>query len=202
MTERSSVDPEVLADMVRSETLKANPDKLSLVKKAAVKAANLELEIKDLEERLAEARSALHVVTAVELPDLLTQAGMSEFTLKPSGNLPPKKFKLSPYYSANIAVGWPEERRSRALKSLEENDASWLIKTEVSIRFPQHEREIAKMFIDQLGHGGYDFQVKESVHHGQLTKWLRGRIEEGKSYPPLDDIGASVGQRVVISDVE
>src|SRR4051794_10405145 len=110
MTEkRSTVDPEVLADMVRMETLRSNPDKLSLVRKAAVRAANLELEIKDLEERLAETRSELHAVTSAELPDLLTQAGMSEFVLRCGGNLQPKKFKLSPYYSANIAAGWPEE---------------------------------------------------------------------------------------------
>jgi cytosine/adenosine deaminase-related metal-dependent hydrolase len=175
-------------------------DLLKMITRAAASAANLELEIQDKSDLLAELRARHRRLLHEELPALMEQARMRDFTLKGSGNLPDKKFEIRAKYHANVPVTWDEERRERAFKVLRENDGSHLIRTTVMVHFPHGQDDEAKSFCDSLARGDFDFEVKRSVSHGSMSKWLRLRVEEGRPIPQLDLIDGVVGSNAVIKD--
>jgi len=175
-------------------------DRLAQIRGAAVRAADLELEIGELEDRLADLRSRLHRALSEEIPTLMTEAGCLSFTLKGGGNLPNKVFKVEPYYQASVPAGWPEERRQRAFSALREHQGGWLIKTTVMARFPQHEDQRAREFVQAAQAAGVEVEVKQAVHQAQATKWLKERHQAQRSLPDLELISGAVGQRAVIKD--
>jgi hypothetical protein len=193
-------DRVIRAAQERAETKIPQQDRLDQIRAAAIKAANLELEIKDLEDRLADLRSQLHRTLSDEVPALMTQAGCVSFTLKGQGNLPSKVFKVEPYYQASIPVSWDEGRRQRAFSALRDHNGGWMIKTTVVARFPQHRDREAREFVQAAKQAGIDLEVKQGVHQAQMTKWLRERHQSQGSLPDLELIGGAVGQRAVIKD--
>jgi hypothetical protein len=196
-----SPSPKVTQNALKRASDKApSEDRLTQIRRAAVRAADLELEIKDLEDRLAQLKSKLHRALSEEIPALMTQAGCLSFTLKGGGNLPNKTFRVEPYYQASVPVGWEEGRRQRAFKALRENEGSWLIKTTVVARFPQHQDDSARAFVEAAKNAGVDLEVKQGVHQAQLTKWLKDRHKAQKALPPLELIGGTIGQRAVMGE--
>jgi hypothetical protein len=189
--------PEVTAD-VHLHSFEPPPDRLTQLRKAAAKSANLALDIADAEERLADLKARQHHLIHAEIPTLMTAAGVTAFTLAGSGNLPDQQVRLEAYYSGNIPISWPQERRRAAFETLEQYGAGHLIKTEVLTRFGGHEREAAKAFAGQCEAQGLSPDVREAVHHMQVGRWLKEQVKAGHPLPPLDAIGASIGQRAVL----
>lgn len=191
----------VLEDLAKSGSYSgASPEQISAVRQAARDAADAELEIRDLEERLSEARSRFRRLTHEVLPALMVAAGEVEFTLRGGGNLPDKIVRLAPYYEANVAASWPEERRRAGFSALEKLDADWMIKSTVTAYFKQHDRAKARELSRICENLGVEVEVRESVHPGQLKAWLKRQVEGGGPIPPLDLIGAVIGQNAILSD--
>lgn len=173
-------------------------DILTRIREKAVAARDAEQELKDLEERLKETKNRLNHIYHEELPDLMFEAGVDEIGIPASGNLPAMVAKLGPYYQANIATGWPEERRTAAFNWLDNNKHGDLIKTEISILLPRGKREEAQKLIKQLSK--YGPSIKQSVPFQTLTAWLKDLVESGKDLPPLEVIGGTVGQVVKLKE--
>jgi hypothetical protein len=166
------------------------------LKKLSDKCAELrdtELEIQNLSERLAALNTKKYKIEREELPELMSEAGVDKIGVPASGNQPAYDLKMVPFYSANIAAGWEPERRAASYAYLEKHKAGDLIKTQIIINLPREERKKAKALIKQLKK--WKPEVKESIHSGTLTAWLREKTEAGEDVN-LEMIGGQVGQIV------
>lgn len=175
---------------------------LAHIQRKAAQARDLELEIKSLEEQLKAKREALNKILASELPDMFNEAGTDHIGIPKQGNLPARDFALKPYYSANIAASWDEERRARAFDFLKSKKAEDLIKTEVVARLPKGKLKEAKSLVAAAKKLKVAATLKMSVHSATLTAWLKEWYDNGKSFSAadLEKIGGSIGQYVKMED--
>jgi hypothetical protein len=170
-------------------------DQLEAIRKHAILARQFELDVADLEARLATTKANLNRLYHETLPDLMDAAGIDHVGLPAEGNKPAVDLTLEPFYRANIAAAWPEEQRDAAFNALRQLGHDDLIKTEITTRFTREERALALRVLDTLRvQFGLDPALKENVHPQTLTAWLREQFEAHNPLPPLDVIGATIGR--------
>ena len=176
-------------------------DNLELLKKHAADARDLELEIGAINEKLAEKCEELRALHQEKMPSLMEELKLDHIGVPPSGNKPGIDFKLVQQIGASIAAGWPEERREAAFDLLKKMKAESLIKTEVSAKLPKGSLKQAKALIAAAKKLKITADLKQSVHAGTLTAWLKEIYAGGQSLSKaqLDTIGGYVG-RVVKSE--
>lgn len=193
-------DPDWLVAAVRRAESAGPSDKLDALRNLVRELRDLEAESQSLEERLKEVNDRAARIKNTALVDLMDEAGVSSITIPPEGNQPGYKAEAVPFYNANIAAGWSQEKRKAAFKWLDENGHGGLIKTVVTVPFPRELRkEVLKLAAD-LESRGITFSVGESVHPQTLTAWLRKQVEDGGNLPPLETIGAVIGRTVKIKE--
>jgi len=154
----------------------------------------------DLEERLRTVNSQLKNYMHERLPDLMDMAGIDRIGLPAQGNSAACDLTLTPFYSANIASNWSSEQRQAAFTALTEFGHENLIKTEITVELPRHERALAARILRSLERFPVSTTVHETVHHKTLTAWLKEQFEGRRPLPPLDVIGASVGRVVNLKE--
>jgi hypothetical protein len=192
-------DASVIAAL-NAAPLVQSQDKLDLLRQAVARCRDLELAKKDQEQALKETNKKLQEEYFQNLPVLMEQAGVAEIVLEAEGNNPPVKAKSDPYYRANIAADWPEEQRALAFKWLDDNGHGDLIKTDLTISFPREQRSKAIELQKFLTSKGFTVSVGQVVHWATLTSWLKEMIEKHKIIPPLETLGATVGQVVKLKN--
>lgn len=167
---------------------------------AAQHLLSLRARIASLEESLSEAKAEFNDYQFNKLPDLMDQAGIDRFGLPAQGNEPAYDIRLTPYYRANIAADWPEEKRKDAFNALTDFGSEDLIKAEVIVALPRGEKSKALELIKLLEAEGVHPSLKENVHWQTLTAWLKEQFEAGNELPPLDVIGAQVGRIATLKE--
>lgn len=175
-------------------------DALKAIQGEASRARDLEAAIADAEERLRALNASLNEIYHKTLPDMMQAAGIDTIGLPASGNLPAMDARLVSFYSASIAASWPIERRQAAFAALTKLGHEDLIKTTVEISFPRDQRAKVKKFLAGLKKQKLSAEVSEAVHSGTLKAWLKEQVEGHRKLPPLDVIGASVGQVVKLKE--
>jgi len=163
---------------------------------------DLQQRLADLEDQSRRATAALNNLLRQELPDLFDQAGTSRVDIPANGNNPGFRATLQPYFNANIAAGWSEEKRQRAFEWLEQHGHGDLIKTTVTIDFPREERAAAEAFVARFTEDNPDLNpaIRETVHKQTLTKWLKDQVQSNGTLPPLELIGGDIGRVVKLSE--
>ena len=174
-------------------------DSLDFVRQRVAELRDLELEREELEARLLEVNKAINFIAFESLVDVMNEKRVPKIQIDREGNKPAFLAEVLPFYRANIAAAWDEERKLRAFDALEEFGASDLIKTVVTFSFPRGEKRQAKKLITQ--HKSLFPKMAESVHAMTLTSWVKEQVEAGKPTPAYDVIGAQVGQHVRIKKV-
>lgn len=191
-----------LAAAIAGSKPAVDEDATTRLREAVKKARQIQQGIEDLETQLAAQKADLNRMFRDELPDLMDKIGTRMMELEGEGNQPPFIAKLVPYYYANIAADWPEEKRKAAFGWLEANGHGDLIKTNVTVPFRREDRKKAIAFTAGLQKKGVVSIVKEEVHFMTMKAWLKEQIEEKKTMPPLDLIGGDVGRVVEIKPVK
>jgi len=181
-----------------AEPVAINSEVMERIRGGLQKVRQLELAREELEERLKAARQALSILLEQKLPDDFEEAGVAAFQLAPSGNQPGLRADLCPFYSANIAAKWSEERRAAAFAYLDQLGAGDLVKNEVTVKLPAGAEEEAKWLADELASFGYAPEVKKNISHMTLTAWLKEMVEKHNTMPDLEKIGGRVGKIVRI----
>jgi hypothetical protein len=174
-------------------------DSLDFVRQAVAELRDLELEREELETRLTEINKRINHIAFESLVDVMNEKRVPKLQLDKEGNKPAFLAEVLPYYRANIAAAWPDEQTLRAFEALEHFGASDLIKTVVTFSFPRGDKKAAQKLVS--ANKKLFPKLAESVHSMTLTSWVKERIEGGKPTPPLDVIGAQVGQHVKIKKV-
>jgi uncharacterized protein YeeX (DUF496 family) len=167
---------------------KLRSDELDGVSRLAQKAADLEREIADVEQKLKDKKKALYKITDEQLPEALEEMNLQKFTLTDGSEI-----SVKPIYAASI----PKDRRDEAFQWLRDHEFGDLVKNNVTVTFGRGEDDTAKDFIGLCGEQGFVPSQIEKVEPMTLKAWLRERVEEGDPIP-LDLFGAFISQRATI----
>jgi hypothetical protein len=178
------------------ETAEADAATLELIRDQLRVARDTELRIADLTSVLQTDSKTLQQIKFEVLPEIFANAGVDQLGLAAEGNKPAYDAKLSPYFRANIAANWDEERRAKAFKELEKRGAQDLIKTEITILVSRDDRAKVKAIEAALKKLKCEYEIHAAVPHTTLTAWVKEQIVEHKKAIPLDTFGATVGMVV------
>jgi|TARA_Y100001938_G_C7965192_1_gene366449 hypothetical protein len=161
------------------------------LKQAANLAAMIKTEtehVKVLEENLKECKKNLMKLTDEDLPQLLTELGMSSFKMADGSSVEIKKT-----YGASIPVA----NRAQAYQWLRDNGFGDIVKNVIACNFGMGEDNEADSFFEMARDKGFVPDKKTEVHSSTLRAFVKERVENGDEFP-MELFGAFVGQRAVI----
>lgn len=175
------------------ENLASSVDKVDQqgLKSVAALAREIQQEeeyIAALEDDLKKAKKKLLKLTDEEMPAILAEIGMMDFTLDDGS-----KVEVKATYGASIRV----DNREAAYEWLRENGYDDIIKNTVACQFGRGEDDIASSFAAFAQQQGYVPTQKTEIHSQTLRAFVKERCEAGDEFP-MELFGAWVGQRAVI----
>ena len=129
------------------------------------------------EERLKILKAQIRDIEEKELPDAMASCnGMTRFDLEDGSQISVKD---------DLFCSIPEEKRAGALKWLEENGHSGLIKHDVKVSFAKGEYDEADKLIEVLNKNFKDipYDERSTVHAGTLKTFAKERYSLGETLP-------------------
>ena len=129
------------------------------------------------EERLKILKTQIREIEEKELPDAMASCnGMTRFDLDDGSQISVKD---------DLFCSIPEDKRAGALKWLEENGHSELIKHDVKVSFAKGEYDEADKLIEVLNKNFKDipYDERSTVHAGTLKTFAKERYSLGETLP-------------------
>ena len=163
-------------------------DGLSTVTSLAQDIATWENKVVDLEGSLKAAKAKLLQLTDYDLPDVMQEIGLTDFTLADGS-----KLEIKQTYGARI----PVEHREEAFTWLRENGHDDIIKNVVSVPFGRGEDSSARDFMSMVAEQGYYPDQKKEVHSQTLKAFVKELLQKGEAIP-IDLFGVFTGHRATI----
>ena len=139
--------------------------------------------VEALEEQLRDAKEALRATETEDLPELMTELGLTEIKL-----LDGSKVEVKP----DLHCGISEERRAAAHAWLTNHGFGGLIKTEVAVKFDRDERDMAVDAAQRIAETlDRNVELKDAVHPATLKAFLKEQLALGAdgANPPADLFG-------------
>jgi hypothetical protein len=159
------------------------------------------LRLLNIEEQAKQLRIEIYTMERSILVDEFYAAGIDQLGLPAEGNLPGYDATLKPFYHANIAANWPQEKKEQAYAWLSANGAADLIKSTITIRLPMGSNNLRKQIINFIGKlKGIEFTIESMVPWNSLTSFVKESINKRHVMPPLDVLGADVGHIVKLEE--
>lgn len=179
-------------------------DKLIMLQQLAAKARDLELDIATFNDGIAQCREQLKELQQDKLPSLMDELKLDRIGVPPDGNKPGIDYKLVQQIGASISSKWPEARQQQAFDLLKKMKAESLIKTEVSAKLPKGNIKLAKQLVAAAKKLKITADLRQTVHAGTLSAWLKEIYQGGQSLPQsdLEKIGGYVGRVVKAEERE
>jgi hypothetical protein len=131
-------------------------------------------EVEQLTEDLRLAKAAMLRTEREDLPDLMTELGLSELKLSDGSVV-----SLKEEVDARIT----DDTRPGALRWLLDHGFGGLIKTEVALTFGRGEHDEAVRVADELQQHYENIALKEDVHHSTLRAFVREQMAAGTAVP-------------------
>lgn len=144
--------------------------------------------IAKMEEELKQLKKELLKLTDEDIPDTMTEIGVSEYKLIDGSSV-----TLKPTYGAHIS----EDNQQEAFQWLRDNELDDIIKNTVSVEFGRKEDEQALAFKELVEEQKYEPVQVTNIHPQTLKAFIRERIEKGMEIPN-HLFGVWAGQRAVI----
>tara|TARA_R100000995_G_scaffold73636_2_gene42487 strand:+ start:1132 stop:1821 length:690 start_codon:yes stop_codon:yes gene_type:complete len=161
---------------------------LTSVASLAKKQKNQEQKVKDLEAELKEAKKELLRISDEEIPNLMSETGLSSLKLDDGSSLDIKNI-----YGASILVA----NREKAYDWLREHGHDDIIKNRVVATFGRGQEDDAKVFIRVAYDNGVATDQESKIEPQTLKAWVKERMEAGEEFP-TELFGAFMGQRAII----
>jgi hypothetical protein len=149
-------------------------EQLSRLSALAKRQIDLINTIKTKEDELSRLMGDLRTVQNDQLPALMSEVGMSSFTLKSGERIDVKQI---------VKASIPAKHKAEALKWLRENGHGGLIKNEVTAQFGRGEEEKADSLASELEKREFVFVRKEGVHSQTLAAFVREQLAAGSNIP-------------------
>ena len=149
-----------------------------------------EKEIESLEKLLKEKKQNLTKLAEQDLPDLMQELNMKDFTLNNGAKVEIQDIASGSIPSATaIMRAKPEDRPELELRQqqcfdwLRGNNAGDLIKSNVEVQFSKGEDEACNEFTKELRERNLFYRRAVGVHHGRLNSFIKEQLAEGKDVP-------------------
>lgn len=170
MTDTNSTD----FDYSEFQEGSADHNMVGTITALAQRAADEAAEVARLEAELDKAKSALKRTTETDLPSLMEELGMANFTTSTGLNIAIKE-----HVQAHIA----KARYPDAVKWLDSNGHSALVKRTVTVAFNREQADAAKHLVDAQRVAGFDAKQEFKVEPSTLKKFVREKLEKGEEVP-------------------
>ena len=151
---------------------------------------DLEKEIEDLTELLKQKKQNLTKLAEQDLPDLMQELNMKDFTLNNGAKVEIQDIASGSIPSATaIMRAKPEDRPELELRQqqcfdwLRGNNAGDLIKSNVEVQFSKGEDEACNEFTKELRERNLFYRRAVGVHHGRLNSFIKEQLADGKDVP-------------------
>jgi len=199
-----------IADIMEQDAAPRS-DKLDKVRDAVRRCRDIQAEIRDMEELLKERKKVLLKITQRDLVDVFDDANITDIGVPREGNQPAFRAVLKPFYHANIAADWPDDRRGAAFGWLDENGHGDIIKDTIVVEFPRGSRERQRLLADWLDKNKMSYSQTLAVPWNTLTSLIKTLTEkmrvaqaDGEEVTPLplETLGATVGRVVEVKPVK
>ena len=149
-----------------------------------------EKEIEALEKLLKEKKQNLTKLAEQDLPDLMQELNMKDFTLNNGAKVEIQDIASGSIPSATaIMRAKPEDRPELELRQqqcfdwLRGNNAGDLIKSNVEVQFSKGEDEACNEFTKELRERNLFYRRAVGVHHGRLNSFIKEQLADGKDVP-------------------
>ena len=154
---------------------------LNQVRALAEKQLLLEVEVEALEAALSDKKKELKDVAEYELPNMLTEVGMSSLKLSDGSEI---------VVQDNIFASIDESNKDAAHSWLRAHGQGDLIKNVVSVTFGKGEDDMAKLLIhniqDMADNNALKYgtlEQKEAVHNATLRAFVKEWLKKGEPFP-------------------
>lgn len=139
--------------------------------------------VAELEDELKKAKQNLDLISTVDLPEAMREAGLEKFTTTDGLEIAVKP---------DVKCGIPAPRREEAYEWLVQNGFGGLIKSDIDVMFDREQRKKAEKLAEQLRSKGYEVTFNQSVHAQTLKAFVKERMADTESDIefPLDLFGA------------
>lgn len=168
-----------------------NNDALAALLTNAQELIDVEEQISGLENLLKALNSRSNELKTKTIPDKMAEIGLNEFST-PAGH----KLKVEDFISGSLPKD--VEKRSAAIKKIEEWGGDGIISNDINISFMKSEHNEALSLAAELREKGFDCEVKSSVHPQTYLAFLRERLAGGELVDP-DVMGIFIGRKTKVT---
>lgn len=170
----ASMTPEDSTQYLEYVSPAASGGELAQLAHLAELQAQAQARVADLEAQLNSAREELRDISERQVPELMDQIGIGEFTTT-SG----LKVKVDETIRASI----PKAQAPRAFAWLKEHGHDAMIKRVVSVSFGKGEDDMAEALQNRLIQDHYEVEGGASVHPSTLSAFIREKLKAGEEVP-------------------
>ena len=180
-----------MTDIDLLEDVAPASNELGAISDMAQKMYDLENEINKLEESLKEKKQDLRMLAEQNLPDLMQELNLKDFTLKNGSKVEVKEI-ISGSVPSQGAIDRAKDEQSRvSLQMLQQQCFDWLrnnggaamIKSNVEVQFGKDEDDVCNEFTQRLRDEKLYFKRAVGVHPATLNKYIQERLGDGKDVP-------------------
>lgn len=178
-----------------------NTDQLEAIRLKIAERRDLDLQVKDLEERLSAMKAERRSIELEVLPTMFAEAGISTLGIDADGNSPATVAVLQDYVHANIPQSWSQDKKDVAFKTLANLGSADVVRRTVSVYFPKgDDRWQTLVRIIEAAGMNLKAEVTQEVPWNTLTATVRELMKSKTKRRPtageLDALGAYVGKIV------
>ena len=163
-------------------------------------------DIAELEDLLKEKKSKLLRLQTIDLPDLMQETNLKDFTLNNGERVVIREY-VKASIPSNSAIDKQrdpevkadmEVRQQQCFEWLRDNKAGHMIKNKVEVNFDKKEDAKCQEFTTELRDKGVQYNQSVGVPHGTLDAHFASLLSEGKDVP-MDIFKIYVGRKATFS---
>ena len=180
-------------DLEQESTLiNVDTDKVKSISELCNRLLDLQEQARRIEENLKSKNDEIRMLSEQEIPNLMQEAGVSEFKLADGSSV-----SVKPFYAAKIPVSKTDE----AFQWLTGNGYGDLIKNTVSLNFGKSEDNLANSLVEDLKSKGHNVSQKKKVEPQTLKAFVKEAIQNGQNVP-MDLFGIYISNKTTIKTKE
>lgn len=158
------------------------------------RSTGLESAIDELEAELKRRKEELREITERELPSLMGELQLEEFTSQD------RKVKIEDVVQGSL----PKDaaKRSKAVAFMQEHGGEDILRATIAIEFPKGDLESAEALARRIRKAtNRDVVVDLTAHHSSYAAWARELLRKGEKLP-VDDLNLYQARRAVVKPVK